>query len=68
MRRIQKTIQVTKPTATIEAKPPNRSCASKLMLALVNCRTAPKARLTTIAAATPVQSGRRVSRRPVLTR
>ena len=30
VRRIQKTIQVTKPTATIDRVPPKRSCASKL--------------------------------------
>ena len=32
-RRIQNTIQVTNPTATIERIPANVSCASKLMLA-----------------------------------
>ena len=57
MRRIQKTIQVTKPTAMIDRVPPKRSWASKLRLFEVKVSRAPNARLSATAAATPSQTG-----------
>ena len=46
MRRIQKTIQVTKPTATIDSVPPSASCAVNDSDAEEKVRTAPNARLS----------------------
>ena len=68
VRRIQKTIQVTKPTAMIDMNPPKASCARKLRFCDVNVRIAPKPRLSAIAAPMPVQIGTRESRRPSFTR
>ncbi len=67
-RRIQKTIQVTNPTATIERNPPKASWASKLSELDVNVRIAPKPRLRATAAPMPAQMGPRRSRRSILTR
>ncbi len=68
MRRIQKIIQVTKQTAMIDIRPPNRSCASKLRLREVKVSSAPNASDRAIAALTPNQIGRSRSRCPVFTR
>ena len=58
VRRIQKIIQVTKQTATIDIRPPKRSCASKLRLREVKVSSAPNASDRAIAALTPTQIGR----------
>ncbi len=68
MRRIQKTIQVTRPTEMIDSEPPRASWASKDSWEEPNCRTAPKAIDSSTAAPTPVHTGGSFSRRPVLTR
>ena len=69
VRRIQKIIQVTKTTATIDIRPPKRSWASKLRLFEVKVSSAPNARLTARRRpATPSQIGRSRSRCPALTR
>jgi hypothetical protein len=55
VRRIQKIIQVTNATATIERLPPIASWASNVRPRGPKVRSAPKPRLTTTAAATPTQ-------------
>ena len=52
---IQKIIHVTRPTATIESVPPISSCASKVRPRGPKVSSAPNARLTTTATATPAQ-------------
>ncbi len=64
---IQKTIQVTSPTATIESVPPRVSWASKLMPYGPHVRIAPIPRGTTIAMPTPNHMLRSTSLRPTLT-
>ena len=54
-RAIQKIIQVTKPTATIDSVPPMASWASKVSPRGPQVRAAPNARLTPTASATPAQ-------------
>ena len=54
-RAIQKIIQVTKTTATIESEPPMASWASKVSPRGPKVSRAPKARLTATATATPAQ-------------
>ena len=54
-RAIHITIQVTKPTATIESVPPIASCASKLSPRGPNVSSAPNASETPTAMATPAQ-------------
>ena len=66
MRRIQKIIQVTKPTAMIDMMPPKRSCASKLRSLEVKVSSAPNAERDRQRQATPSQIARSRSRRPVL--
>ncbi len=68
MRRIQKTIQVTSPTARMDSEPPRASWASNVSSWEPNSRAAPKPREIAQATAIPSQTGRRASRRPVLTR
>ena len=67
-RAIQKIIQVTKPTATMERVPPISSCASKVRPRGPNVSAAPKPRLTATAIATPAQIRGSRWRRSVLTR
>jgi len=68
--RIQKIIQVTKPTARIESTPPNVACAGPPLSSEVSVyvSSAPNPRLNPNAAATPSQTGRSCSRRSVRTR
>ena len=66
--RIQNTIQVTKPTATIDSTPPKISWASKLMLADVKCSTAPNPKDSTTATPTPAHRAGMRSRCPPRTR
>ncbi len=67
-RAIQKTIQVTKPTAMIDSVPPRASCASKVRLRGPKVSSAPKPNEMTTATATPAQIRGSRSRRSVLTR
>ncbi|GAA3104841.1 hypothetical protein GCM10020254_58320 [Streptomyces goshikiensis] len=68
VRFIQKTIQVTRPTAMIDSEPPIASCAWKVSSCVPNSRAAPKPRLTAAARPTPAHSGASLSLCPVLTR
>lgn len=68
VRRIQKIIHVRNTTVRIDMIPANASAASSLSEFEVSCSTPTKPRLTTMAAATPIQIDRRCSVRPVFTR
>jgi hypothetical protein len=65
---IQKTIQVTKPTAMIDMTPPKASCAVKLIRAEEKVSSAPKAREITTATPTPSQMAPTLARCPLRTR
>ena len=67
-RAIQKIIQVTKPTATIDSSPPISSCASKVSPLGPKVSAAPKASETPTAIATPSQIRGSRCRRSDLTR
>ena len=68
--RIQKIIQVTKPTARIDITPPMVSCAvnERAVSAVTNCSSPQAAAATARAAPTPIQTSLRRSRCPDLTR
>ena len=68
VRAIQKTIQVTMPTATIESDPPIASCASNVRPRGPKVRSAPNAMEMETAAPIPIQSFGRRWERPLLTR
>ena len=68
MRRIQKIIQVTMPTAMIDSVPPTISCALKESWSNTMVMTAKTATTTTIAAATPHHTYLISRRRSDLTR
>ena len=65
---IQKIIQVTNPTATIESAPPISSWASNVSPRGPKVSANPNARLTSTASATPAQIHGSRCRRSVLTR
>ncbi|CAM5709129.1 hypothetical protein STENM223S_01242 [Streptomyces tendae] len=68
VRRIQKTIHVTRTTATIDSEPPRASCALNVSSCEPNSSAQPKPNARAIATPMPAQMGFRASRRPVLTR
>lgn len=62
MRRIQKTIQVTRQTATTDSEPPSASWALNVISCEPNSRPAPKPSATRTATEMPIQIGRSASR------
>ena len=68
VRRIQKTIQVTKPTAMIDRVPPKRSWASKRQVARGEGEHSAEREAERDRRGTPIQTARNRDRRSVLTR
>ena len=68
VRAIQKIIQVTRPTATIDSVPPMASCASNDSPEGPKVSSAPNPSETATAMPTPAHSAGSWSRRSVLTR
>ena len=65
VRRIQKTIHVTRHTAMIDREPPRASCAVNVSVCEPNWSAAPKANDSTTASVMPIQTGRSASSGPV---
>lgn len=68
VRRIQKTIHVTRTTARMESEPPSASCALNVSSCEPNSSAQPKPSAIATATPMPAQIGFRASRRSVLTR